>query len=716
MKNRLFFVGTFMCIMLVFFVSCNTQSGNSKTPEEGTQKKATGKISGKVVFSNTSENQNGGIIVTLEKTDGLRTVQVLELEKSRSLNPVERSIIANGTTESDGSYLFENLEPGTYTVYAASTYSSEKAVCTNVVVRAEETTVAEIMNLTATGTITGKITKDGNTTGNTGFLVFVAGTSYMAITDDTGNYKISDVPAGSGYQLVATKSGVIHIIKTNVKVNANASTSIENNNFRTTEFDAIIQSTKGDKGDKGDVGADGFSIEWLGVFDDASEIIDPQYLNAYFNKTDGCSYIWDGKEWTLLAKAGKDGTFYGDENSQNTLAIGTLLSTEEPTNQPVIITVNLTRTSLEKKGYVYSAEEPEFTDANAVLACSDFVDIKKDSDGKYKITASENGYYTIAVKDDDELVYYIQEQISNIDTVAPGMVENLNARYDKDSDTIIVTWTNPSDSDFSYADLSYTKNYILQDADEQITNGIFFLENVRADGNTYFEFLIFTVDQIGNKGNLSTISITPKPYQVGDILLNDGTVVSYEDANISEQKQKAIGVLYSIDEKGKPRGWLGIYNYDKPLAWAYSTEDLTGIKCSTTTMDAITTEFIGDTDGSDNWAYICENDISGVQWGNYKAFEKVNEYALTYGLTGRYSTGWYMPSIAELCYIYRNKDILNPILEALGGTKLSGKYWSSSQASKNNAWGVYFDTSGLLISYTKNSLSSFGGVCCIRKF
>ena len=59
------------------------------------------------------------------------------------------------TTTSDGSYSFEELEPGTYTIYASSNCSVEKAVCTNVVVRSAETTVAEALNLIATGNITG---------------------------------------------------------------------------------------------------------------------------------------------------------------------------------------------------------------------------------------------------------------------------------------------------------------------------------------------------------------------------------------------------------------------------------------------------------------------------------------------------------------------------------------------------------------------------------
>ena len=291
---RLSVAAVFMAVLF----SCSTEvQGN------GGNTSAFGKISGKVFFSNAGENQNSGIAVTLDRTDGLRTVQVQKA--LRSVNSSSRSVVANSITQPDGSYVFDGLEAGTYTIYAASSYSSERAVCTNVVVRANETTVAESLKLTATGSISGKITLDGKTTGNTGFLVFVAGTSYMAMTDDSGAYCISGVPAKSGYLVVASKNGVILNISENEKVEANGNTELKDHNFTSSEIDKTAQGEKG---------ADGTSITWLGSFASESEITSPAYLNAYFNMTDGCSYIYDGTGWTLLAKAGAK----GDKGSDGT--------------------------------------------------------------------------------------------------------------------------------------------------------------------------------------------------------------------------------------------------------------------------------------------------------------------------------------------------------------------------------------------------------------
>lgn len=318
MRKCISYLVTILSTVLIVFglFSCDMDVG-VKTP--GNETKATGKITGKVMYSNVEGDNHNGIILTLDKTDGLVTQNVMNVMQGRvqtddtfqSAAANARSIVANNVTLSDGSYTFENLAEGTYSVYAASSYSTEKAVCTNVVVRAAETTVADVLKLTATGSISGRITLDNGTSGNTGFLVFVAGTSYMAMTDDAGNYTISGVPAGSGYQVVATKNGVIHNLSSNVTVTANGSAALADNNFTSSEIDNTVQGEKGETGAAGVDGKDGISMVWLGAFDSVDEIENPVYLNAFFNMTDGCSYIYNGSYWELLARSGangKDGT------------------------------------------------------------------------------------------------------------------------------------------------------------------------------------------------------------------------------------------------------------------------------------------------------------------------------------------------------------------------------------------------------------------------
>ena len=65
---------------------------------------------------------------------------------------------------------------------------------------------------------------------------------------------------------------------------------------------------KGDPGRDGKDGKDGTSIKWKGNFDSPDKLTNPEYLWAYYNTTDGCSYIYDGENWTLLSAKGESGT------------------------------------------------------------------------------------------------------------------------------------------------------------------------------------------------------------------------------------------------------------------------------------------------------------------------------------------------------------------------------------------------------------------------
>ncbi len=293
--KKLLKIGAFASIiaaaLVLGFASCEASTNNAVSVN-------TGNITGKVTYSNAAKDANGGIIVTLDKTDGLRTAAVRSANTSRSAAEFIKT-----TTTSDGSYSFEELEPGTYTIYASSNCSVEKAVCTNVVVRSAETTVAEALNLIATGNITGKVTVKDSTE-NMGFLVFVAGTSYMAVTDMTGTYTISDIPAGNSYMIAVSRNGLLKYLSTNITVEAGETTLVSEVNYSSEE---LISGLKGADGTNGTDGKDGASINWLGTFSSANEINEPRYLDAYFNDSDGCSYIYTNSGWTLLARAGANG-------------------------------------------------------------------------------------------------------------------------------------------------------------------------------------------------------------------------------------------------------------------------------------------------------------------------------------------------------------------------------------------------------------------------
>ena len=74
-----------------------------------------------------------------------------------------------------------------------------------------------------------------------------------------------------------------------------------------------------------------------------------------------------------------------------------------------------------------------------------------------------------------------------------------------------------------------------------------------------------------------------------------------------------------------------------------------------------------------------EADKSGA---NYPAIKKV----LTYSTEGTEQGQWYLPAAGELQAISTNKDTLNTTLAKIGGTQMSGNYWSSSEQNSGSSY------------------------------
>ena len=65
------------------------------------------------------------------------------------------------------------------------------------------------------------------------------------------------------------------------------------------------QGPTGNAGAQGPVGTDGLALNWLGTFAVAPGV--PNSNDAYYNSTDGMSYIWSGSSWQLVAQDGAVG-------------------------------------------------------------------------------------------------------------------------------------------------------------------------------------------------------------------------------------------------------------------------------------------------------------------------------------------------------------------------------------------------------------------------
>jgi len=173
----------------------------------------TGSISGRAIFNNT-ETGNDGITITLERANGLLSASVVDANRAissgaRSISGIS-SIAGTTFTNPDGSFSFSGIPEGDYIVYASSQNSLEKAVARNITVIAnQDNAITETLNLTPVGSITGKITPESGSP--MGFLVSVAGYSYMAMTNNEGIFTISGIPAslGNSYSIIIMKGNYV---------------------------------------------------------------------------------------------------------------------------------------------------------------------------------------------------------------------------------------------------------------------------------------------------------------------------------------------------------------------------------------------------------------------------------------------------------------------------------------------------------------------------
>ena len=154
--------------------------------------------------------------------------------------------------------------------------------------------------------------------------------------------------------------------------------------------------------------------------------------------------------------------------------------------------------------------------------------------------------------------------------------------------------------------------------------------------------------------------------KIGDILYSDMSC----NANMIASKTP-IGVVFDTTN-----GLAIAKDEFANMPWGYVGEDVSGVQNSSSVSTST-----ADWQGFKNTKAMYEADKSGV---NYPAIKKV----LTYSTTGTEQGQWYLPAAGELQAISTNKDTLNTTLSKIGGTQMSGKYWSSSE--QNNVSGFLF--------------------------
>ena len=236
----------------------------------------------------------------------------------------------------------------------------------------------------------------------------------------------------------------------------------------------------------------------------------------------------------------------------------------------------------------------------------------------------------------------------------------------------------------------------------------------------------------GTASNTGTISVKDYTgYDVGKIVLADKTLVDKGGYTI-DSSNPPVAIICGSNSYGVPR-MIALHTSGSDLVWAkdgstgYKTK-FEGIICrpsQTGNGAAETATFTGDTDGSDNWEYIKAVDPAGSADAatNYPAFHWVDQYNTQYAAQlGGINFAWYMPSLAELCEVYKNRESINESLAKIREQNSSyadsslgtSWYWSSSQVSHydNTAWYVSFSDGYVDVNFK----SSNSRVCCLAGF
>ena len=202
-----------------------------------------------------------------------------------------------------------------------------------------------------------------------------------------------------------------------------------------------------------------------------------------------------------------------------------------------------------------------------------------------------------------------------------------------------------------------------------------------------------TTGSSGGSGNSSGTGNSGVDYSkcvVGDFLLKDGTILSKDE---TPKRGTVAAVIVRAAADGKPA--LGVGMVHKQKAWC--TESATGYSTNITSLQG--DETTGYTDGRDGWKKLkeaCSDAESNPE--NYPAWNYCRNYGAKNGLEGDLATGWYLPTMAELYTIYKNKNAVDASLSKAGGSQFGGTSWYRSCCQDPS----YVDDASVMDFYTGN--------------
>lgn len=273
-----------------------------------------------------------------------------------------------------------------------------------------------------------------------------------------------------------------------------------------------------------------------------------------------------------------------------------------------------------------------------------------------------------------------------------------------------------------------TESYFISDDVKNITiiNDVMLVGEVVCPSEVGETKVVITTSVTPNDGTIKVVS-QDKCFAPGDIILTDGSRVSVNDVDsyTIDENNKPIGVIASAPYGGARGKAIGLTKVVKGSQNQLSFTGSDGTAGCKTSLEGIIVKFSGSTkgftfkgdfDGSDNWAYICSIDPNGTAnaEANYPAFNYANNYGSKEGITGKYATGWYLPTAVDLYDLGKNnKDVVQKSLDKAGGflyadigydiygNKINCTYLTGSQSDYRSDFIIDVETNGYIDDYFK---------------
>jgi formylglycine-generating enzyme required for sulfatase activity len=192
--------------MGTLFFCMEDPAGPDGHPDQGKYKGLFGQLvdmQGKALF--------GAKVTAINATGGLH--------KSDSLNAAGTDSV---TTDSSGYYSFKSLTAGTYNLQGDYSNGALVILITDITYDSAGA-VKEVKTdtLRAPGQIAGSV--NTHTDDDGGVLCYIPGTSYLAMTDDSGGFVLSHIPQGN-YRVTYRKDGLMTVGDTNIEVRSGEKT------------------------------------------------------------------------------------------------------------------------------------------------------------------------------------------------------------------------------------------------------------------------------------------------------------------------------------------------------------------------------------------------------------------------------------------------------------------------------------------------------------